>query len=108
MISALGTFEQLVLLAILQLGDRAYGLEIAREIERHTERSTSRSALYVTFDRLEKKGYLASRLGDPSAERGGRPKRFVRVTRAGVRAVRDSRRTLLSLWRGLDSVLEDR
>lgn len=105
---ALGEFEQLVLLAVLHLGDRAYGVEIVRTIEERTGRSVSRSSLYVTFDRLEAKGYLTSALkaGDPT--RQGRMRRYVGVTSEGMSALRESRETLLGMWRGLEPVLEGR
>lgn len=106
--SPIGEFEQLVLLAALHLGDDAYGVTIVDEVERRTGRSVSRSALYVTFDRLEEKGLLKSHLGDPTPGRGGRSKRYVTVTRAGVAALRESREALLEMWRGLESILERR
>jgi PadR family transcriptional regulator, regulatory protein PadR len=68
----LGEFEQIVLLAVLALGDTAYAVPVRREIRRLTGRDVARGAIYVTLDRLEQKGYLASRLGQPTAERGGR------------------------------------
>lgn len=102
----LGQFEQMVLLAILRLGERSYGLPIRRELEEQTGRRVARGALYTTLDRLEKKGYLTSLMGDPTPERGGRARRYFQVTPAGVRALDDARRVLLSLWQGLESTLE--
>lgn len=103
--SFLGEFEQIVLLAILQAGDGAYAVPIREEIARRTGRSVSRGALYTTLERLEIKGLVASRLADPTPQRGGRAKRLVAVTPRGVRALRASRRSLLELWRGLDTLL---
>jgi PadR family transcriptional regulator PadR len=104
---SLGEFEQMVLLAILHLREGAYGLSIRRELENRTGRSVTHGAAYVTLDRLEKKGLLLSALGDPTPGRGGRAKRFFRVTPAGIAALRESRKALQSLWGGLEAVLED-
>lgn len=103
---ALGEFEQLVLLAILQLhgdgeGD-VYGVPIVDEIERRTGRSVSRSAVYVTLRRLEEKGLVSSRMSDPVPERGGKPRRCVAVEPEGVRALRESRQAMDRMWQGLD------
>ena len=103
--TTLAEFEQMVLLAVLQVRDDAYGVTVHEELERHTERAVSRGAVYMTLDRLEKKGLLTSSLSDPTAERGGRAKRCYKVTKSAVLALRASRRTLLSLWDGLDPVL---
>jgi len=101
----LGEFEQVVLLAVLRLGDNAYGVTILREIQRQVSRTASRGAVYVTLDRLERKKLVASRLADPTPERGGRAKRYFRVQPAGIAALRDSRRALARLWEGLEPVL---
>jgi len=103
----LGEFEQMVLLAILHLGDGAYGLAIRRELERCVGRKVSHGAAYITLDRLEKKGLLHSELGDPTPGRGGRAKRHFHVTPVGVAALRETRKALQSLWGGLEAVLED-
>lgn len=100
---ALGEFEQLVLLAVLrtsQDGD-AYGVSVYDELVARTDRRVSRAAVYVTLDRLEKKGLLKSSLGTPTAERGGRAKRCYRVTRPAWAALRASHRALTRLWAGL-------
>ena len=103
---ALGEFEQLVLLAILQLGRRTngevYGVPIVEEIERRTGRSASRAAVYVTLGRLEKRGLVRSWMSEPTPERGGKSRRCVRVEPAGERALLDSRRALESMWGDLD------
>ena len=103
---ALGEFEQLVLLATLHMGRDAYGVTIVQTIGERTRRSVSRSALYITFDRLEAKGYLKSELRSPTAQRGGNMRRYVEVTPAGLRALRESRASLLGMWQGLESALE--
>ena len=83
----LGEFEQVVLLAILRLGDQAYGVTIAQEITKCTGREPAPGALYTTLDRLEDKGLVASRLGDPTPQRGGRAKRFFTVNARGLAAI---------------------
>ena len=103
---ALGEFEQLVLLAILHLGDEAYGVAVVDAIESRTGRSVSRSSLYITFDRLESKGYITSELRPGTKERGGKLRRYVSVTGLGLEALRESRNSLLMMWKGLKEVLE--
>jgi PadR family transcriptional regulator len=98
----LGEFEQIVLLALLRLGDKAYGVPVRREIEVRTGRPLSVGALYRTLDRLEEKGYVTSWFGDPVPERGGRSKRYFRIEALGMRALRESREALAAMWDGLD------
>ncbi|MCR4376391.1 MAG: PadR family transcriptional regulator [Acidobacteria bacterium] len=101
--AALGEFEQVVLLAVLcasQDGE-AYGVTIHEELQERTKRRVSRGAVYMTVDRLEKKGLLTSYLTEPLAERGGRARRCYRVTKLALAALHESRRTLLNLWQGL-------
>ena len=102
---ALGEFEQVVLLAILRLGDTAYAVSIRDEILQCTGRDVSRGSVYITLDRLETKGFLRSRLADPTPERGGRAKRFYELRPRAVDALKESRRALVALWRGLEKVL---
>jgi DNA-binding PadR family transcriptional regulator len=104
--NSLGQFEQLVLLAILRLGDKAYAPAILEEIEARTGNPASPGSMYVTLDRLEEKGLLRSRLAEASDERGGRPRRYVSVTAYGIRELRASRAALMKLWRGLEGILE--
>ena len=99
---ALGEFEQMVLLAILQLGDDVYGVPIADEIERRTGREVSPAAVYVTLRRLEQKGLLSSSMSAPTPERGGKARRCVTVTPGGVESLRLSRQVLDNMWKGLD------
>ena len=101
----LGEFEQLVLLAIVHLGDGTYGVPIVDEIERRTGRTTSPAAVYVTLRRLEQKGLLASHMSDPTPERGGKARRCVRVTRAGLESLREARQAMDQMWKGLDPKL---
>jgi DNA-binding PadR family transcriptional regulator len=98
----LGEFEQIVLLAVLRLGKNAYGVPIRREFEYRTSRAVSVGALYSTLDRLEAKGYVASRFAEPTAERGGRSKRFFRVEPLGLKAVKQSQKALALMLEGLD------
>ena len=98
----LGEFEHVVLLAVLRLGDQAYGVTVRREILARTKREASIGAIYATLDRLEAKGYIESRTGDPTPERGGRAKRFFRVTARGVSAVSRTHRAVHNLTEGLD------
>lgn len=102
MTQQLGEFEQIVLLAILRLGEKAYGVAIRAEIIERTERAPSPGALYVTLDRLEEKGLVTSTLGDPTPQRGGRAKRYFTVTKAGAEAVRRAQRAYRSLSEGLE------
>jgi PadR family transcriptional regulator, regulatory protein PadR len=85
----LGEFEYLLLTAAARLADNAYGAAIRQEIEAATRRSCSIGALYTTLDRLEAKGFIKTWMGDPTPQRGGRPKRMVRVTAKGVQAATD-------------------
>ena len=103
---ALGEFEQLVLLAILHLGDDVYGVPIVDEIERRTGRKVAAAAVYVTLRRLEQKGLLSSWMSDPTSARGGKARRCVAVTRAGTTLLRESRQVLDQMWRGLDPSLK--
>ncbi len=96
-----GEFEQLILLAVLRLGEGAYGVGIRDEIVERTERSITRGALYAGLDRLEEKGLLKSRLGEPTAERGGRAKRFYELTGSGELALSTSLRSVKRMTQGL-------
>jgi PadR family transcriptional regulator len=99
----LGEFEQIVLLAVLRLGDDAYGVPIRQEIEKRTGRSLTVGALYRTFDRLEDKGYVTSWFSDPTAARGGRSRRYFKVLPLGIRVLRESRDALTAMWEGLEA-----
>jgi DNA-binding PadR family transcriptional regulator len=99
--SAVGEFEQMVLLAILRLENQAYGVAIRGEIEKCTGQSVTPGALYTTLDRLSEKGWVTSRVGDPTPVRGGRAKRFYTVTAPGISALQASYRALQNLTAGL-------
>ena len=97
----LGSYELMVLLAVIRLGESAYGMTISRALEGTTRRGVALGSVYAALDRLEEKGCVASRLGDPTPERGGRAKRYFRATARGVREARFMRQALVTLWRGL-------
>ncbi len=101
-----GEFEQMLLLAALRLEDEAYGLKLMEELERLVGRSTSRGSIYVTLDRMEDKGWIASELSSARPERVGRPRRIVRVTPEGLAVLRRSRAALFDLWDGLEEALD--
>jgi DNA-binding PadR family transcriptional regulator len=100
-VPTLGEFEQVVLLAVLRLGEAAYGVSIRREITSCTEREPAPGALYTTLERLEAKGLVTSRFSDPTPERGGRAKRYFTVTARGVKAVARAQRSYQRLLDGL-------
>ena len=103
---AVGEFEQLILLAILRLGAHAYGVPIIEEIESRTGRTVSQAAAYLTLKRLEQKGWISSRMADPTPERGGRAKRFFSLRSNGLARLQQTRSDLLSMWDGLEPKLD--
>ena len=105
-VNYLGELEQVVLLAVMRLGEEAHTMSVRREIEQRTGRRVARGAVYITLDRLVKKGHLTSRLGDPIPERGGRAKRYFGLTRQGQAALSATREALLKLWQGHESALK--
>lgn len=98
----LGEFEQVVLLATARLGEDAYGMSIRREIEEKTSRKVSIGAIYATLERLQGKALLESRMGEVTPRRGGRPKKFFRLSSAGREALLSARRSMDRLWDGLE------
>jgi PadR family transcriptional regulator, regulatory protein PadR len=101
----LGEFETLVLMAVMRLDGDAYGVRIQEEIEDRASRHCSFGALYTTLDRLEQKGYLCSRIGEKTAERGGRAKKYFRLTAAGSSALKQAYRATQHMAEGLDPIL---
>ncbi len=97
----LGNFDLMLLLALLRLGEDAYGVTIAQELEEQTGREVVVASVYATLERLQERGLVTSRLGEATPKRGGRAKRHFRITGAGIREVRDARRSLMNLWKGL-------
>lgn len=98
----LGEFEQILLLALVRLEKQAYGMAIRDEIEARTGREVSIGSVYSALDRMERTGFVTSRLGDPTSARGGRAKRFYELERSGVVALHRSRAALSSLWEGVE------
>ena len=94
----LGGFELLVLLALIRLGDDAYGVPISEAIEKSSGREVALGSVYITLERLQHKGFVSSELGEPTAVRGGRAKTYFRITAKGLREVRQTQRTLITLW----------
>ena len=103
----LGEFEQIVLLAVLRLGDGAYGVPVRQEIADRAGRQVTVGALYATLDRLESKGLVHSWFADPTPQRGGRSKRYFRVLPKGIEALEESRTMLQNMWRGIRLKSED-
>jgi PadR family transcriptional regulator, regulatory protein PadR len=89
----------MILLTVIYLGEEAYGVPISRELERQRSRVVSVGSVYAALERLESKGLVSSNLGDPTPERGGKAKRYFRVTKQGLRQVHETRRALTRLWR---------
>jgi PadR family transcriptional regulator len=94
-----GNFELMVMLVLMRLGEDAYGVPISKELEDQTGREVALGSVYAALDRLEEKGFVSSSVGNPTAERGGRAKRYFRVTAKGLREVRDAQRVFTNLWR---------
>src|ERR1700733_6024367 len=97
----LGDFELMVLLALMRLREDAYGVPISQEIEQQTGREVALATVYAALERLEENGLVSCELGEPTAERGGRAKRYFRITKKGLHEVREARTALINLWRGL-------
>ena len=101
-------FELMVLLAVLRLDeDRVYGVPISAEIEQTTGRSVALASVYAALERLEDRGWVSSRVGESTAQRGGRAKRYFRVTTKGVRRVREAKGALVKMWRGIRELQGD-
>lgn len=97
----LGEFEELVMLAIESMAGKAYGVSIRERIEKAAGRPTSYGAIYATLERLEKKGYISSRQGEATAERGGRAKRYYSVEAAGLKAIKDTQTARIDVTFGI-------
>lgn len=103
----LGEFELMLLLTVVRLGDEAYGVPLSRELALLRGRDVSLGSVYAALDRLEVKGLVTSSLGESTPERGGRAKRYFRVTEQGLRSIHATRRILTSLWNSLPSAGEE-
>ncbi len=97
----IGNFELMVMLTLLRLGDNAYGVPISREIEKRSGREVAIGSVYAALGRLEGKGLVTSELGEATAERGGRAKRYFHITGKGLKEVRETQHALTKLWQGL-------
>jgi PadR family transcriptional regulator PadR len=104
----LGGFELMVLLVVIRLGNNAYGVPISEELDKETGRQVGIGSVYAALERLERKGFIKSELGEATAERGGRAKRYFQITAIGLKEVRETRSTLMKLWRGLAGLQGDR
>jgi PadR family transcriptional regulator PadR len=96
-----GEFELMVLLAIIRLGDHAYGVPISEELTHTTGRETTLGSVYAALERLERKGFVSSRLADPTPARGGRAKRYFQATPKGLKSARATKKAFTSLWSGI-------
>lgn len=104
----LGEFEQQVLLVILRLGRESYSVPVVAELERHTGREVATAAVYIALRRLEAKGLLTSRLVEADEGHAPRPRRYFALTEAALAPLRASRQSFLSLWDGIEPVLDER
>lgn len=104
--TVLGQFEHQVLLAILRRGSESYSVEIVQELERHSSREVATSAVFVALQRLKAKGFLMDRLVEPG-DAGGHARRYFRLTKTALEIMRESRRSYLSLWDGVESALDE-
>jgi len=100
----ISNFELMVMLALIRLGDEAYGVPISIEIEEHSGHDVALGSVYAALERLQDRGLVSSTVGEPTAERGGRAKRYFKVTGKGMKVVQDTQRTLMRLWKGLPRV----
>jgi DNA-binding PadR family transcriptional regulator len=100
----LGEFELMLLLAVIHLGEDAYGVPISRELERYRGRDVSVGSIYAALERLETKRLVRSSLGDSTPERGGKAKRYFRITNEGLRQVHETRRVLTNLWQSIPNL----
>jgi len=99
--TSISNFELMVMLALIRLGDEAYGVSISLEIEEHSGYDVALGSVYAALERLHDRGMVTSSLGEPTAERGGRAKRYFKVTGKGMKVVQDTQRTFTRLWQGL-------
>jgi PadR family transcriptional regulator len=100
--TALGDVEHFVLIALLRLGGESYSVEIMDEIHRRTGRDVAKAAIYIALRRLEEKKFVGSRVGEATAERGGRAKRYFRLTPAGRRQLQSARAAFVEMWAGVE------
>lgn len=106
--SYLGELELMILLAVIHLGDDAYGVPISRELEQQRGREVSVGSVYASLERMETKGLVTSSLGDPTPERGGKARRYFRITKAGLRQLAATRQVLEKMWQELPQLKGER
>jgi PadR family transcriptional regulator, regulatory protein PadR len=99
--AVISDFELIVLLAVMRVGEDAYGVPVAQEIEETTGRTVAVAAVYAALQRLEARALITSALGDPTANRGGRAKRFFRATGKGIKEAREAQRAFVAMWQGI-------
>jgi PadR family transcriptional regulator, regulatory protein PadR len=104
--TALGDVEHFVLIALLHLGEESYSVAIMEEIHRRTGRGVAKAAIYIALRRLEEKGLLISRVGEATAERGGRAKRHFKMTPTGRKQLREAREAFVQMWAGAEEFSE--
>lgn len=100
----ISNFELMVMLALIRCEDEAYGVPITQEMECHSARDIAVGSVYAALERLEGRGLITSKIGEPTAERGGRAKRYFKPTPKGLKEIRETRRTLVNLWNNLPEV----
>jgi PadR family transcriptional regulator PadR len=103
---SLGDVEHLILVALLHLDQESYGVPIMKEIAARTGRTIARPAVYIALKRLEAKGFVTSRVGEPTAERGGRSTRLFKLRKAGARQLRDSRESFVRMWANAEHLIQ--
>jgi len=104
--TALGDVEHFVLIALLHLSGESYSVPIMDEIHRRTSRPVAKAAVYIALRRLEEKGLVRSRVGEATAERGGRAKRLFTLTAAGRKQLREARAAFVQMWSGAEKLVE--
>jgi PadR family transcriptional regulator, regulatory protein PadR len=106
--NAISNFELMVMLALIRLGDEAYGVPISEQIAVQSGHDVALGSVYAALERLEDRGLVVSSIGDPTPERGGRAKKYFKVTGKGVEVVRDTQQTLTRMWKGLKTLARER
>ncbi len=99
--NAISNFELMVLLALIRLGDEAYGVPISQEIEEHSGHDVALGSIYAALERLQHRGFVSSTVGEPTPERGGRAKKYFKITGKGLKVVQETQQTLTRMWKGL-------
>ena len=105
---AISNFELMVMLALIRLGDEAYGVPVSEQIAERSGHDVALGSVYAALERLEDRGLVVSSIGDPTPERGGRAKKYFKVTNKGVEVVRDTQQTLTRMWKGLKTLVRER